>query len=149
MNHLIQPLNKLKTVSQITLQTLNQFNLTEEEENLIKTHRPEQTLVVYGTLAPGKPNHHIVEHIQGTWQKGIIKGELSNKGWAAENGYLGFCHTSPTNEKSIEAHILTSTELPQNWSMLDDFEGEGYQRILTTYQLEDGTKGIGFIYAVV
>lgn len=32
--------------------------------------------------------------------------------------------------------------------MLDDFEGHGYRRILTEFELENGRAGVGYIYAV-
>ncbi|MGI4199102.1 gamma-glutamylcyclotransferase family protein, partial [Klebsiella pneumoniae] len=29
-----------------------------------------ESLFVYGTLGPGRPNAHILENIGGTWQEG-------------------------------------------------------------------------------
>lgn len=41
--------------------------LTLDEQTIISTYKPEKCFIVYGTLAPNRPNHHIVEHIQGNW----------------------------------------------------------------------------------
>jgi len=38
--------------------------------------------------------------------------------------------------------------LPLYWDYLDDFEGDGYVRIQTEYQLESGENGTGYIYAL-
>jgi hypothetical protein len=31
---------------------------------------------------------------------------------------------------------------------LDDFEGDGYRRILAKYELDNGETGVGYIYAI-
>ncbi len=51
---------------------------------------PESALIDYGTLAPNKQNHSVVEHIRGTWHKGIVRGKLVNKGWGAQTGHAGY-----------------------------------------------------------
>src|SRR5215207_356114 len=48
------------------------------------------TLAVYGTLAPGKPNHHVLAPLGGEWTDGLIEGDLLPMGWGAELGYPGF-----------------------------------------------------------
>ena len=32
------------------------------------------TLAVYGTLAPGRPNHHVLAPLGGEWADGLIEG---------------------------------------------------------------------------
>ena len=34
------------------------------------------TLAVYGTLAPGQPNHHVVAPLGGEWTDGLVEGHL-------------------------------------------------------------------------
>ncbi len=46
-------------------------------------------LFVYGTLAPGRPNEHILADVPGTWQSAIVFGTLIDEGWGAELGYPG------------------------------------------------------------
>jgi hypothetical protein len=48
----------------------------------------------------------------------------------------------------IEAYILFSDELVDNWANLDAFEGAEYQRILAPFELENGKVGVGNIYAI-
>jgi hypothetical protein len=48
------------------------------------------TLAVYDTLAPGRPNHHVVAPLGGEWTDGLIEGDLIPQGWGASLGYPGF-----------------------------------------------------------
>lgn len=62
---------------------------------IAKLNQPEQCLLAYGTLGPGKPNHHKLEHIEGVWMKGFVRGKLEQEGWAARLGYPGFRLAEP------------------------------------------------------
>src|ERR671911_2411458 len=44
------------------------------------------TLAVYGTLAPGQPNHHVVAPLGGEWTDGLVEGDLLPEGWGASRG---------------------------------------------------------------
>lgn len=114
----------------------------------IMFQNPAHTLIIYGSLAPGEKNHHIVAHIKGQWLNAKVFGSLENMGWGANYGYLGFRKASQTTPQEIPVHILISEELPQNWEYLDDFEGDGYQRVLCEYELNNGETSQGYIYAV-
>ena len=46
-----------------------------------------ESLFVYGTLGPGRPNAHILENIGGTWQEGHVGGSLLEKGWGIRELY--------------------------------------------------------------
>lgn len=86
----IKSLNARSNVSDIEPDRLAEFALSGEEEDLVKTHQPYRALIVYGTLAPGKPNYKVVEHIDGQWKKATFKGRLENKGWGADLGFFGY-----------------------------------------------------------
>ena len=60
------------------------------ERQLDAVFRTSHTLAVYGTLAPGQPNHHIVAPLGGEWTEGLIEGDLLPVGWGAALGYPGF-----------------------------------------------------------
>jgi hypothetical protein len=60
------------------------------ERHLDALFRTSHTLAVYGTLAPGQPNHHIVAPLRGEWTDGLIEGDLLPVGWGADLGYPGF-----------------------------------------------------------
>ncbi|HCQ7769775.1 gamma-glutamylcyclotransferase family protein [Enterobacter kobei] len=86
-----------------------------------------ESLFVYGTLGPGRPNAHILESIGGTWQKGHVGGSLINKGWGAEMGYPGIVLDDSGNR--VQGFIFTSVNLPNHWDVLDEFEGAEYERV--------------------
>jgi gamma-glutamylcyclotransferase (GGCT)/AIG2-like uncharacterized protein YtfP len=43
-------------------------------------------LFVYGTLAPGRPNEHVLADVPGTWKAAIVTGTLRQQGWGAGLG---------------------------------------------------------------
>ena len=86
------------------------------------------TLAVYGTLAPGQPNYHVVEPLGGEWTDGLIEGDLLPMGWGADLGYPGFRPRVGGDAVAVRAPIAPS--LASAWPDLDRFEGPGYWRIL-------------------
>ena len=48
-----------------------------------------ERLFVYGTLAPGRPNEHVLGEIEGSWEAATVTGTLRQDGWGAEMGYPG------------------------------------------------------------
>ena len=92
-------------------------DLSDEEKFVIRKYQPQNIFIVYGTLGPGRPNHHKIEHIKGRWSKVTIKGKLEAKGWGADLGYYGYVKASFGEEQQeISAFILFSDELTLNWS---------------------------------
>ena len=84
---------------------------------------PDRKLVVYGTLAPGNVNHHIISKIQGTWEVCIVNGSVN------ENNGLPLFVWQPS-APPIKAQLFSSDTLPGWWDRLDEFEGSDYKRIL-------------------
>lgn len=101
-------------------------------------------LFVYGTLAPGRPNEHVLATIAGRWQPATVKGNLFEKGWGAVVGYPAIV----LNDDGPVVHglLFSAEELDNHWARLDAFEGEGYTRVVTTAMLEDGTSVKAYIY---
>ena len=97
----------------------------------------EQRLFVYGTLAPGQPNEHVLAPLQGSWHPASVRGTLHPKGWGAALGYPAIV----LDEKGtmVEGQIFSSEQLPDHWNVLDEFEGSAYQRVTTLAQCEDGS----------
>jgi gamma-glutamylcyclotransferase (GGCT)/AIG2-like uncharacterized protein YtfP len=85
-------------------------------------------LAVYGTLAPGKPNHHVVAPLGGTWTRGVVEGDLSPVGWGVTLGYPAF--RPRPGGAAVAVHVLTSPGLSAAWARLDAFEGAEYRRVL-------------------
>lgn len=122
--------------------------ISEEEKSLLISFSPQNSFIMYGTLGPGGPNHHLVKDIGGTWHKGLIKGKLAEGGWGSEFGYNGFRHDNSEEQQDIPASILIAENMPSNWKRLDEFEGDGYERILSKFELADGSFAVGYIYAL-
>jgi gamma-glutamylcyclotransferase (GGCT)/AIG2-like uncharacterized protein YtfP len=94
-------------------------------EALFSIHR---TLAVYGSLAPGRPNHHVVVPLGGTWTHGVVEGDLFAEGWGATLGYNAF--RPRVGGTAVAVQVFTSPALVSAWPALDDFEGADYRRIL-------------------
>ncbi|HJX26674.1 MAG TPA: gamma-glutamylcyclotransferase family protein [Thermoanaerobaculia bacterium] len=104
------------------------------------THR----LFVYGTLAPGRPNEHVLADVPGEWKPATVTGTLLPEGWGAAAGYPGIVLDEHGGE--VKGLLFSSESLAEHWARLDEFEGDGYERVLTTVKLEDGTTVDAYIY---
>jgi gamma-glutamylcyclotransferase (GGCT)/AIG2-like uncharacterized protein YtfP len=93
-------------------------------------------LAIYGSLAPGRPNHHEVAGLRGPWITGTVHGRLVQAGWGASLGYPAL--VLDADGSAIDVHVLESEDLPAHWSRLDRFEGPGYERVLTTVSTATG-----------
>jgi gamma-glutamylcyclotransferase (GGCT)/AIG2-like uncharacterized protein YtfP len=103
-------------------------------------------LFVYGTLAPGRPNAHVMDGIAGTWQPASARGDLLPDGWGAAAGYPAIVHKDDGPE--LPGLLFSSDELPDHWDRLDEFEGEGYDRVLTIVHLHTGAEVRAYVYAL-
>ena len=98
------------------------------ERRLDDLFRTGHALATYGTLAPGRPNHHVLAPLGGEWTEGLIEGDLISLGWGAELGYPEF--RPRAGGGTVAVWVLTASQLADAWPELDRFEGEGYRRIL-------------------
>jgi gamma-glutamylcyclotransferase (GGCT)/AIG2-like uncharacterized protein YtfP len=105
-----------------------------------------ERLFVYGTLAPGRTNAHVLSGVPGAWQKGWVRGLLLQEGWGAEEGYPGIIINGAAN--LVEGFVLSSNVLANEWARIDEFEGSQYERVATQVQLEDGHVVQAFVYQV-
>src|SRR3954452_4134474 len=55
---------------------------------------PDTRLAIYGTLAPGRVNHHQISALAGKWQRGTVRGQLFSSGWGVALGFPGVRVTS-------------------------------------------------------
>jgi hypothetical protein len=62
----------------------------DAEGRLEALYGVSRALAVYGTLAPGRPNHHVVAPLGGTWTAGTVEGDLFAEGWGATLGHPAF-----------------------------------------------------------
>ncbi len=104
----------------------------------------DHRLAVYGTLAPGRSNHHELDGLTGNWREGTVRGRLVAEGWAATEGYPALF---PDPEAPpVDLLLFESADLPAHWRRLDDFEGPGYRRVPIAVSLDGGTVD-AWIYA--
>ena len=105
----------------------------------------EYRLATYGTLAPGRPNGHLLDGLAGTWTLGTIRGHLHERGWGADDGYPGI--VLDDSGPKVEVHVFASRDLPAHWQRLDDFEGSGYRRVPVSVSGDSG-EVTAYVYAL-
>ena len=105
-----------------------------------------QRLFVYGTLAPGRANAHILGEIDGRWESASVRGTLRPEGWGAAAGFPGI--VLDDEGPVVDGFLFTSNQLADHWPRIDEFEGEGYERVLATVQRGDGTSVDAYLYAL-
>jgi gamma-glutamylcyclotransferase (GGCT)/AIG2-like uncharacterized protein YtfP len=105
----------------------------------VEDHGPvnaECRLVAYGTLAPGRPNHHQLDGLKGRWLKGTVHGELVQQGWGAALGFPAL--VLDPDGPAVNVQIFESSDLPSHWPRLDHFEGPGYKRVAVPVDTASG-----------
>ncbi|UUZ57954.1 gamma-glutamylcyclotransferase family protein [Nocardioides sp. B-3] len=95
-----------------------------------------QRLFVYGTLAPGRPNEHVLEDIEGHWESATVRGRLVEEGWGFEHGYAALELDDDAAE--VAGLLFVSEHLEEHWARLDEFEGVGYERVSVRAVGDDG-----------
>lgn len=73
-------------------------------------------LFVYGTLAPGRPNEHILADIPGEWESATVLGTLHQQGWGAAAGYPGIVLDGQGSE--VEGFLFSAETLAEHWARL-------------------------------
>jgi len=103
-------------------------------------------LFVYGSLAPGRDNAHVLADVPGQWRPATVTGTLHAQGWGAALGFPGLVLDPHAGQ--VRGLVFTSDELPAHWERLDDFEGDGYLRVITSAQLDDGSRVQAHVYCL-
>ncbi|MCH1553688.1 MAG: GNAT family N-acetyltransferase [Luminiphilus sp.] len=96
----------------------------------------DRRLFVYGTLAPGEENAHVLTHCRGDWKRASVTGRLVDTGSGTALGFPAL-QIDPEGEK-VAGWLLQSDDLPASWPALDKFEGKAYRRSLVMVELEFG-----------
>ncbi|HWC24655.1 MAG TPA: gamma-glutamylcyclotransferase family protein [Flexivirga sp.] len=103
-------------------------------------------LFVYGTLAPGRPNEHVLASVRGTWEPATVRGRLLQHGWGAAVGFPGIVLDDDGPE--VEGMLLSSEDLSHSWERLDQFEGDGYARVQASVRRRNGGTAVAHIYVL-
>lgn len=93
-------------------------------------------LAAYGTLQPGRSNHHQMDGMAGDWRPGVVRGHFHANGWGAALGYPGLILDPDGPEVAVV--VFTSPDLPAQLGRLDAFEGDGYRRVAVTVATSEG-----------
>jgi gamma-glutamylcyclotransferase (GGCT)/AIG2-like uncharacterized protein YtfP len=72
---------------------------------------------------------------------------LVNAGWGSGVGFPALI--LDPDGSAIHVHLFESVELPARWSRLDDFEGPGYRRVVTTVHTPAGDVDASIYVLVV
>jgi len=109
----------------------------------------DDRLAVYGSLAPGKSNHHMLARYAGTWSRGRVRGDLVNAGWGAAGGFPALI---PRDDGPwVDVQVFESPDLCKAWPELDEFEGHEYERTVVPVYSEELDSHVLFdanIYAL-
>ena len=106
---------------------------------------PEHRLCVYGSLAPGKSNHHQMAGMTGAWTPGTARGHYHSVGWGPDQAFPGLTPDPTGPEVAIQ--LFTSADLPAHWARLDAFAGEDYRRVAIAV-IVGGEAVAAYVYAV-
>ena len=96
----------------------------------------EHRLAVYGSLAPGRINHHQLAGLSGRWYSGTVRGTLVAEGWGSALGYPAIMLSA--SAPAVEVQVFESGDLPDHWARLDAFEGSAYRRVTTLVSAAQG-----------
>jgi gamma-glutamylcyclotransferase (GGCT)/AIG2-like uncharacterized protein YtfP len=103
-------------------------------------------LATYGSLAPGRPNHHELEGLDGRWFAGQVRGALVGEGWGSVLGFPALM--LDPDGPAVDVHVFESADLCAHWERLDKFEGDAYERVATKVRTPDGGDVDAYIYAL-
>ena len=103
-------------------------------------------LFIYGTLAPGGPNEHVLSEVEGSWEAASVTGSLRQEGWGAAIGYPGIDLDEHGDE--VQGFLFSSEKLSDHWAKLDEFEGKSYKRVLTAVKLKGNSIVDAYIYTL-
>jgi gamma-glutamylcyclotransferase (GGCT)/AIG2-like uncharacterized protein YtfP len=104
----------------------------------------DRRFIVYGSLGPGRANHHHLAALHGGWSEGWVTGDRMAVGWGAAHGHpaLRWRASGPR----VEAWLFSSDDLPAHWARLDALEGSEYRRTLAPFHATDGVPSVGYLY---
>lgn len=103
-----------------------------------------QRLFVYGTLAPGRPNEHLLADVDGEWEPARVRGTLVQEGWGAGMGFPAITLSEDADE--VGGFLFVSDQLEDHWARLDAFEGDEYERVTVPVERADGRKVAAQVY---
>jgi gamma-glutamylcyclotransferase (GGCT)/AIG2-like uncharacterized protein YtfP len=105
-----------------------------------------EKLFVYGTLAPGQPNEHLLSGIGGRWEPTTLKGHLHQV--VGGPGIVYPAIVPDEKGKEVRGYIFSSPRLHKHWDRLDAFEGREYSRVLAKVRTKKNQSIEVHVYAL-
>ncbi len=137
----------IRVLRQVNAARVSPSPTAAEEQDSGPLRSASHRLAVYGSLAPDQPNQSVIESIRGAWVDGFVRGRLKRTGWGSGIGYPAISW-DPEGDR-VRVKMLVSSELPEDWKRLDEFEGAEYARILVPVEDEGGGLiAVANIYAL-
>ena len=93
---------------------------------------------MYGTLAPGEVNEHVLATLDGSWVPAGSFGAPHAEGWALTNG-LPALQLGPA-AAAVAGQIFRSDIFARHWAKVDEFEGEASRRVIAHAELINGGR---------
>ena len=72
-------------------------------------------------------------------------GKRIDAGWGSALGFPGLI-LDPQGP-AVDVHLFESSDLPDHWPRLDEFEGPGYRRVVTRVHTTEGDVS-AYIYII-
>jgi gamma-glutamylcyclotransferase (GGCT)/AIG2-like uncharacterized protein YtfP len=104
------------------------------------------SLAVYGSLAPGNENHHLLRGLRSAWSEGYVEAVPADRGWGVSLGFAALVWKPGAPRHRV--HLLRSPDLSATWARLDKFEGADYRRLLVPVWSGTNLLGVANLYSV-
>ncbi|MFN3162496.1 MAG: gamma-glutamylcyclotransferase [Pseudohongiellaceae bacterium] len=117
--------------------------MPEDKQNELETR-----LFVYGTLAPGESNAHIMAGLNGRWEVAELRGYVYPDGLEASEWYPALILPGANDDSAptVSGRLFVSADLPEFWPQLDAFEGACYQRVVVSVTGRDSGAVDAYVY---
>jgi gamma-glutamylcyclotransferase (GGCT)/AIG2-like uncharacterized protein YtfP len=106
----------------------------------ILLEKPNDKLLLYGTLKTGKSNSSILDNYRNTSKNVSIWGFIE-----MENNLPYYTFSISSSQNEIKAELIYNNELNTHFDKLDEFEGTTYRRIKVPFKNENEVE-IGQVY---
>jgi gamma-glutamylcyclotransferase (GGCT)/AIG2-like uncharacterized protein YtfP len=106
----------------------------------ILLEKPNDKLLLYGTLKTGKSNSSILDNYRNNSKNVSILGFIE-----MENNLPYYTFSISSSQNEIKAELIFNNELNTHFDKLDEFEGTTYRRIKVPFKNENEVE-IGQVY---
>jgi gamma-glutamylcyclotransferase (GGCT)/AIG2-like uncharacterized protein YtfP len=106
----------------------------------ILLEKPNDKLLLYGTLKTGKSNSSILDNYRNNSKNVSIWGFIE-----MENNLPYYTFSISSSQNEIKAELIYNNELNTHFDKLDEFEGTTYRRIKVPFKNENEVE-IGQVY---